>query len=173
MSVELSALKVKPSYQDSAANARLAGATGDLADAGLNQYQASSAERTNLGVEVAKLNNRYDNVLLEINKIKQKIEGENAEKINLEKEYSLLNSENKVLKYSRILDKLNQEGKVYNIVVNLANLILYGPEFRAALARKIDILKNDSSKSDLEKALEQTALESTISLAKNFKKRNS
>lgn len=170
LSAELSLLRLsKPSYAATAANIRMAGGTGDLADAGLNEYQASNAERTKLSRKVEQLNNRYENIVSEINKIKQKIEGENAEKTSLEKEYGLLNSENKVLKYSRILDKLNQDGKVYNIVVNLANLILYGPEFRAALARKIDILKNDASKSDLEKALEQTALETTISLAKNFK----
>jgi len=83
--------------------------------------------------EIKKLDKTYEQKEKEINELKQKLAGLNDEKTDLEKEYTALTSENKILKYSRILDKMNQEGKIYNVVLKLTELILYGPEFRASL----------------------------------------
>ena len=64
----------------------MAGGTGDLADAGLNEYQASNAERTKLSRKVGQLNNRYENIVSEINKINNTIDAFNKQAELIEKQ---------------------------------------------------------------------------------------
>jgi len=86
---------------------------------------------------------------------------------DLEKKFSVLKRENKVLKYSRILHKMYENKKIHNVVIELGDLIVYGPEFEASLQRKLEIIQEDESKTDEEKAEYEAAVQSIIYSTQN------
>ena len=103
----------------------------------------------------------------EIAQLEQEMAGLNESSTKLEKKYSMLKYENKIMKYSRLLDTLQKNGKIYDLVVDIDDLIVYGPEFHSALQRRIDLVKDDSSKTEEEIALEVEALGSVLARSKS------